>query len=92
LHLLILGLSFNYTNTPSPLIDLLWLLGAYLLGSVPFGLLLARRFLELDLRDLGSGNIGATNALRAGGKGFGAAGQHPPAQPLAVSGSGVVGR
>lgn len=60
-------------NTPSPLIDLLWLLGAYMVGSIPFGLLLARRFLKLDLRELGSGNIGATNAVRAGGKGFGAA-------------------
>jgi glycerol-3-phosphate acyltransferase PlsY len=40
---------------------------AYLLGSVPFGLVFARLFTKQDLRRIGSGNIGATNALRAGG-------------------------
>ncbi len=40
---------------------------AYLAGSVPFGLLLVRRFKSVDLRQTGSGNIGATNALRTGG-------------------------
>lgn len=40
---------------------------AYLLGSVPFGLVFARFFKKQDLRRTGSGNIGATNALRAGG-------------------------
>ncbi len=40
---------------------------AYLLGAIPFGLLLARRFAGADLRTIGSGNIGATNAKRAGG-------------------------
>ena len=58
--------------TPSLALDLLFLLGAFLVGSIPFGLLLAKRYLDLDLRQLGSGNIGATNAYRAGGKAFGA--------------------
>ena len=49
-----------------------WLLG-YLLGSVPFGLLLTRFAGKGDVRDVGSGNIGATNVLRAGGKGLAAA-------------------
>lgn len=40
---------------------------AYLLGSIPCGLLLARRFARVDLRRSGSGNIGATNAARLGG-------------------------
>ena len=41
---------------------------SYLLGSIPFGLLLANLFLKKDIREIGSGNIGATNALRAGNK------------------------
>lgn len=44
------------------------IIGAYLIGSIPFGLLLARLTGKGDLRKVGSGNIGATNALRAGGK------------------------
>ena len=42
---------------------------AYLLGAVPFGLLIARARAGVDLRQVGSGNIGATNVLRAVGKG-----------------------
>jgi acyl phosphate:glycerol-3-phosphate acyltransferase len=45
---------------------------AYLLGSIPFGLLLMRVFRREDIRQSGSGNIGATNVLRTGGKGLGA--------------------
>ena len=46
---------------------------AYLLGSIPVGYLLVRFFCHQDIRAMGSGNIGATNVLRAGGKGLGAA-------------------
>lgn len=44
-----------------------WLAGAYLLGAVPFGLLFARLLGDVDVRSVGSGNIGATNVLRAAG-------------------------
>ena len=40
----------------------------YILGSIPFGFILTKIFLKKDIRDLGSGNIGATNALRTGNK------------------------
>lgn len=49
------------------------LLLGYLLGSIPFGLLLTRFFGAGDLRQIGSGNIGATNVLRTGRKGLAAA-------------------
>ena len=41
---------------------------SYLMGSIPFGLLLTKVFLKKDIREIGSGNIGATNALRTGNK------------------------
>ena len=46
---------------------------AYLLGSIPTGYLLVRFFRHEDIRQAGSGNIGATNLLRSGGKRLGAA-------------------
>ena len=46
---------------------------SYLLGSIPTGYLLVRLFRHEDIRSVGSGNIGATNVLRSGGKGLGAA-------------------
>ena len=48
-------------------------LGAYLLGSIPFGVLITRAMGLGDLRSIGSGNIGATNVLRTGNKGAAAA-------------------
>jgi len=45
------------------------LLASYLLGSIPFGLLLARAVAGKDVRAVGSGNIGATNVARAAGRG-----------------------
>ena len=44
---------------------------SYLMGSVPFGFILTKVFLKKDIRDIGSGNIGATNTLRAGNKSLG---------------------
>jgi glycerol-3-phosphate acyltransferase PlsY len=52
-----------------------WLYAAvlgYLVGSIPFGLLLARAAGKGDIRQIGSGNIGATNVLRTGSKGLAA--------------------
>jgi glycerol-3-phosphate acyltransferase PlsY len=46
---------------------------SYLLGSIPVGYLLVRLFRNQDIRSVGSGNIGATNVLRSGGKSLGAA-------------------
>jgi glycerol-3-phosphate acyltransferase PlsY len=47
---------------------LLWAMIAYIIGSIPFGLILARVMGLGNLRDIGSGNIGATNVLRTGSK------------------------
>ena len=43
-------------------------IASYLMGSIPFGLILTKVFLNKYIRDIGSGNIGATNALRTGNK------------------------
>ena len=41
------------------------------MGSIPFGFILTKIFLKKDIREIGSGNIGATNALRTGNKALG---------------------
>lgn len=48
--------------------SILFFLGAFLVGSIPFGVLLAKLFGLADPRTIGSGNIGATNMLRTGNK------------------------
>jgi glycerol-3-phosphate acyltransferase PlsY len=55
------------------LASLIIVAASYLLGSCPTGYLLIRIFRHQDIRSTGSGNIGATNVLRSGGKGLGAA-------------------
>jgi len=50
-------------------IELLYIaIYSYILGSIPFGLVLTKIFLKKDIREIGSGNIGATNVLRTGKK------------------------
>ncbi|WP_114965749.1 glycerol-3-phosphate 1-O-acyltransferase PlsY [Alkalilacustris brevis] len=56
------------TPETAPLLLGLVALAAYLLGSVPFGIVMARAFGLGDLRQIGSGNIGATNVLRTGNR------------------------
>lgn len=46
-----------------------WVVGAYLVGSIPFSYLVPRWLSGVDVRQIGSGNVGATNAMRAGGRG-----------------------
>jgi len=58
-------------NRPTVTQPLLVLLASYLLGAVPFGLVMARAIKGVDLREVGSGNIGATNAMRVLGKPLG---------------------
>ncbi len=49
-------------------VQAVYLLGAYLVGAIPFGLLIGKALGGVDVRTTGSGNIGATNVLRAAGK------------------------
>jgi glycerol-3-phosphate acyltransferase PlsY len=53
---------------PVTLIPVLWIIGAYLLGSISFGILVSKAFGLPDPRTVGSGNPGATNVLRSGKK------------------------
>src|SRR5215472_14587490 len=66
----------DWNSTSPPLMTILYILVgviAYLLGSIPFGYLLVRIFRGQDIRQSGSGNIGATNVVRSGAKGLGIA-------------------
>ena len=57
---------------PTSNVGLIWVLNiflfSYLIGSIPFGILISRLFKLGNIRDIGSGNIGATNVLRTGHK------------------------
>jgi glycerol-3-phosphate acyltransferase PlsY len=52
-------------NAALPLLSIIL---SYLLGALPFGLMFSKLFSDVDVRSIGSGNIGATNVLRAAGK------------------------
>jgi glycerol-3-phosphate acyltransferase PlsY len=55
-------------------LDILYVIAySYLLGSIPFGLIIIKIFLGRDIREIGSGNIGTTNVLRTGKKSLAAA-------------------
>ena len=58
---------FSYLDATAIIVAIV----SYLLGSIPFGFILTKIFLKKDIRDIGSGNIGATNALRTGNKSLG---------------------
>lgn len=55
-------------NMITETMPLLFIALSYFLGAIPFGLIFGRMFSGIDVRTLGSGNIGATNVLRASGK------------------------
>ena len=63
-----LPVKFSPIKKPVRMSLLISLLIAYILGSIPFGLLIGRFWLGVDVRHQGSGNIGMTNVMRVGGK------------------------
>ena len=65
--------TFRFATNPFVTREMLFALAlGYLFGSIPFGLLLTRLAGKGDVREIGSGNIGATNVLRTGSKGLAA--------------------
>lgn len=65
--------KFNFRESVMDLELVLWIAGAYLLGAIPFGVVVAKVLGGRDPRTVGSGNIGATNVSRALGKKAGVA-------------------
>lgn len=61
-------MSGDIAGLSLPMVIALIIAGSYLIGSIPFGLVMARLFGLGNLRQIGSGNIGATNVLRTGNK------------------------
>lgn len=57
-----------FGGVPEPMVPAIWIIAAYLLGSVSFGILISKVFGLVDPRTFGSGNPGATNVLRSGKK------------------------
>ena len=58
----------NFDLTSAAELLAFWAIAGYLLGAIPFGIVTARVLGLGDLRQIGSGNIGATNVLRTGSK------------------------
>ena len=58
------------SDISSPLLVFMLILASYGAGSIPFGIVLTKTFTSVNLREIGSGNIGATNVLRTGHKGL----------------------
>lgn len=67
----LLAISQSTSNTIDILITVLLLISAYLIGSIPFGIVIGKGIAHIDLREHGSKNIGSTNAIRVLGKKLG---------------------